>query len=311
MTLKQLTYFIKISETGNLTKAAEALNMSQPPLSYQLKLLEDELGVNLFTRESHAMRITEEGLYLHNKAIQILSLVDRTINEISNLADGRSFQINIGTVTSSGHNFLPKTIKRFKQMNPAANFNIYDGSSIRLQELLQNNVIDIAILREPFPKDMYEHMLLPSSNLNKNYDNDYFVAVGIEDYFDSLDTDDDTIDFAQVLKMPLIVHRRFEDLLNNQARLVSLEVENLCCLNDNISSSIGWATNGLGVAIMPFTSSLLIKDDDKLLVKRIVNPSFYSNMYIVWNKNITLSRHTEAFIEICKDYQFEMDQLIN
>ena len=78
MTLKQLTYFLKIAELGNLTKAAQALNISQPPLSYSLKQLETELGVQLFIRDSHNLKITSEGAYLQDKASQILTLVQST-----------------------------------------------------------------------------------------------------------------------------------------------------------------------------------------------------------------------------------------
>lgn len=64
MTLKQLEYFLAIAETGNITKAAARLNISQPPLSLQLKTLEDELGVELFVREKKKLFITSQGQML-------------------------------------------------------------------------------------------------------------------------------------------------------------------------------------------------------------------------------------------------------
>ena len=108
MTLKQLVYFLKITETGNLTKAAQILHMSQPPLSYQLKLLEDELGVELFVRDARNMHITNEGIYLQDKATQILSLLNKTADEIKKISTTGITNINIGTVTSINHNLLPE-----------------------------------------------------------------------------------------------------------------------------------------------------------------------------------------------------------
>lgn len=301
MTLKQLTYFLKIAETGNLTKAATELNMSQPPLSYQLKLLEDELGVSLFIREPHSMKITDEGVLLRNRSTQILSLVDRTVNELAVFNENQKFMVNIGTVTSSGHNFLPKIIKSFKKEHPLSTFNIYDGSSMYLQELLHNAIIDIAILREPFPVDQFESLRLNSANLNPEYDNDYFVAVGKEKFLSPCTENDNCIDLKDVLNMPLVVHRKFEKILEHQARQIDMRVNNLICKNDSVPSSIEWTLSGTCIAIMPFTSSLLI-GSNKLIVRKIINPSFFSNMYIVWRKDAEFSMHTRAFLEKCIEY---------
>ncbi len=301
MTLKQLTYFLKIAETGNLTKAAAELNMSQPPLSYQLKLLEDELGVSLFIREPHSMKITDEGILLRSRATQILSLVDRTVNELAVFNENQKFMVNIGTVTSSGHNFLPKIIKSFKKEHPLSTFNIYDGSSMYLQELLHNAIIDIAILREPFPVDQFESLRLNSANLNPEYDNDYFVAVGKEKFLSPCTENDNCIDLKDVLNMPLVVHRKFEKILEHQARQIDMRVNNLICKNDSVPSSIEWTLSGACIAIMPFTSSLLI-GSNKLIVRKIINPSFFSNMYIVWRKDAEFSMHTRAFLEKCIEY---------
>lgn len=299
MTLKQLSYFLKIAEIGNLTKASQALNMSQPPLSYQLRQLEEELGVTLFVRESHSMKITDEGIYLQNKAEQILSLVDRTVSEISSFSKDKNFLVNIGTVTSSGHNFLPHAIKEFKELHPMATFNIYDGSSMRLQELLHHSIIDIAIIREPFPADQYESLLLKYSIENSIFDNDFFVVVGNKDHFSANEINTDSVELKRILNLPLVVHRVFEDILISQAKKIGHTINNIICRTDSISSCIEWASSGMGVTIMPYTSSLL-RTDQNLLVKLIVNPSFYSNMYLIWAKDAELNKHTKAFIDMCK-----------
>ena len=118
MTLKQLYYFLKITETGNLTKASKILHMSQPPLSYQLRMLEEELGVTLFVRDARNMQITPEGLYLKDMAIQILGLVDKTIEGMKNISAETSTTINIGMSANSNYNLLPNVIKAFQKKYP-------------------------------------------------------------------------------------------------------------------------------------------------------------------------------------------------
>ena len=118
MTLKQIVYFLKIAETGSLTKASHILHMSQPPLSYQLKLLEDELGVTLFIRDARNLHITNEGIYFQDKAIQIMSLLEKASGEIKNISSSAVINISIGTVTSMNHRLLPKAVGEYKKKTP-------------------------------------------------------------------------------------------------------------------------------------------------------------------------------------------------
>ena len=77
MELKQLVYFLKIAEEGTITEAANKLNMAQPPLSKQMKELEEQLGVKLFERGSRKIRLTSAGQLLHERAEQIFGLSAR------------------------------------------------------------------------------------------------------------------------------------------------------------------------------------------------------------------------------------------
>lgn len=296
MTLKQLTYFLKIAETGNLTKAAQLLHMSQPPLSYQLKALEDELGVELFVRDARNLHITNEGIYLQDKAMHILSLVDKTTDEIRKISSHGIISINIGTVTSINHNLLPEIVSIYKERHPNVVFNIYDGSSFRIMDLLNNSMIDIGILREPFPKDLYSYIPIKNKTFMKEEENDYFVVAGREKVFLNK-TEASTIALEEIIDAPLIIHRRFEEIFLAKCQDIHKKPQNIICRNDNIMSTIEWVDNGLGLGIMPYTSSLLITDPE-IQIKKIVNPSFYSNLYLVWNQDRKLSHSLQEFITL-------------
>lgn len=297
MTLKQLSYFLKIAETGNLTKAAQLLHMSQPPLSYQLKSLEEELGVELFVRDARNMHITNEGLYLQDKASQILSLVDKTSDEIRKISSQSLISINIGTVTSINHNLLPKIVNVYKTKYPNAIFNIYDGSSYRIMELLNNSVIDIGILREPFPKDLYSYIPIKPHQFTNEDENDYFVVAGRADVFPPGTGEAPDINLEAILDSPLIIHRRFEDIFLAKCQEIHKKPETIICRNDNIMSTIEWVDNGLGLGIMPYTSSLLITEPD-IQIKKIIHPSFYSNLYMVWDQGRKLSGPLQEFMKL-------------
>lgn len=274
MTLKQLYYFLKITETGNLTKASKILHMSQPPLSYQLRMLEEELGVTLFVRDARNMQITPEGLYLKDMAIQILGLVDKTIEGVKNISAETSTTINIGMSANSNYNLLPNVIKAFQKKYPNAGFNFYDGTDSHLLEMLNNQLIDVAILRSKFNKSIYEYKKIQTGS---ELDSDHFVAIGTDAY---LTEGDGVISTEELFQCPLILHRRYEDLIDSIGQEHKL-TPNIICKNDNITTSVEWAINGLGVAIMPASSAQMIPSEN-IIIRPIDAESFSADPYIVW-----------------------------
>lgn len=277
MTFKQLNYFLKIAETCNLTKAAQLLNVSQPPLSYQLKLLEDELGVQLFIRDARNMKITNEGIYLQKKASQILTLINQTAEDLKHFSYISPVNINIGAVSSSNHNMLPRIIQTYKQQYPNTIFNIYDGSSMRIQELLDNGIIDLGILREPFNKNLYCGKRIFINRTDTDSD-DYFVAAGKKNLFGNHEGSE--IPLKYLCPMPLVIHRRFEENFVHNCDALNI-TPNIISRNDNIVTSIEWAENGMGIAVMPLSSSLLIQNSD-VVVKKIIDPVSSANLFLIW-----------------------------
>ena len=89
MDLKTLRYFVVVAEELNITRASKILMMSQPPLSNQIKNLEEELNTTLFIRGKRHLELTDEGRYLYQKAKDILLLNDKTINEILLMNKGK------------------------------------------------------------------------------------------------------------------------------------------------------------------------------------------------------------------------------
>jgi len=163
-------------------------------------------------------------------------------------------------------------------------------------DLLNNNVIDFGILREPFNRDLYANMKI---NILPDCEDDYFVAAGKPELFRN--SNDSTITIRELVSYPIILHRRFEDLFLSICSKSDADTPNIMCRNDNIMSSIEWAIGGIGVSLMPFTSSLLI-EPGKLAVKKIVEPSFYSNLYLIWNSKTKLLPASLEFIQLIKSY---------
>jgi DNA-binding transcriptional LysR family regulator len=101
MDIRQLKYFMAIVEEGQISRAAKRLHMAQPPLSLQLKMLEENLGVQLIERTTKSLRLTEAGHALYQRAEQILGLVDTTTKEIREFDQGLRGTLGIGSPPAS------------------------------------------------------------------------------------------------------------------------------------------------------------------------------------------------------------------
>lgn len=296
MTFKQLEYFLTIAKTENITRASEILNISQPPLSLQLKALEDEFQVQLFHRNKKNLTITKKGLLLQERATEILNLVNGTIYDLQAPDSGSETIINIGVISSVSHKLLPNKIAEYKKINPSVHFSIYEGSTTTINDQLTEGYIDIGIIREPF--NMTSCGSLPLKNLNPEIiEMDYFVALGHPSFFDNKDSD--LIDLIDLRGKSLIMQRRYHELWTNNCRKKGF-IPDLFCLNTDASSSIALAEAEAGIAILPY-SSASNNFSHNLISKKITDPTISSDAHLVWSLNRQISPEAKSFIQLFKN----------
>ncbi len=293
MTLKQLEYFLAIAEAGHITAAAKNLNISQPPLSLQLKALEDELGVQLFERDKRNLTITHEGLILKEKAIEILSLVNETVRELQNMGSDAQGTIHIGAIPFACVHLLPERMLRFREDHPNVDFQIFEGNSTRVTEMLEADEVDMGIVREPFNTNIYNSILLKDNSVDDK-DANYFMAVGIPSFFQ--DTESDTLPLIELKGMPLIIHRRYNDMLTNTCRQKGFS-PNIICQNNELASSLSWAEAGIGVALVPNNATVQATGGN-VLIRKIVDPTITAQPYLIWDKSHNISNLAKQFIEL-------------
>ena len=148
--LRLLRYFIAVAEEGHLTKAAQRIGIQQPPLSQQIRVLENELGVTLFNRLPRGMELTESGHALLTDARIILSQVDSTVAGVRRIARGELGRIAVGfTESASLHPFVPNVIRAFRDIAPDVALTVEESSTTDLVALMSQNRIDVAFIRSP------------------------------------------------------------------------------------------------------------------------------------------------------------------
>lgn len=151
MDLKQLEYFVRVAELGSFTKAAVALDVAQPALSRQVRLLEVELRQNLLTRNGRGAVATEAGKLLLEHGRGILHQVERAREELGRVRGALAGRVAVGLPPSVAKVTTVPLIREFRKRMPEGTLSISEGLSASMQESLANGRLDIALLYNAAP----------------------------------------------------------------------------------------------------------------------------------------------------------------
>jgi LysR family transcriptional regulator, nitrogen assimilation regulatory protein len=151
MDLKQIEYFVRVAELGSFTRASVALNIAQPALSRQVRLLEVELRQNLLVRNGRGATPTEAGKMLLEHGRGILHQVERAREDLGRVRGGLAGRVAVGMPTSVAKVLTVPLIRAFRERMPDATLSISEGLSVAMNDALTIGRIDIALLYNPLP----------------------------------------------------------------------------------------------------------------------------------------------------------------
>lgn len=160
MELRHLRYFLEITKDLNMTKAAERLNMSQPPLSRQLKQLEEELGADLFHRNAKTLQLTRAGKVLKDKASALLRNVEDIEKAMKRIGKKGDSWLNIGFVPSTIYGFLPDFLRHYRKSQPQVEISLLELMSQDQMIALKSGAIDVGIGRMMLEDPLIKHEIL-------------------------------------------------------------------------------------------------------------------------------------------------------
>jgi DNA-binding transcriptional LysR family regulator len=147
MDLRQLRYFIAVARERNFTRAAAQLNIAQPPLSRQIQLLEEELGVSLLIRNSRPVRLTDAGRLFYEQALQVLGRVEQMQAATRRVGLHQHSVLNIGFVPSVLYGGLPPLMRKLRQHAQDLDIQMIELMSVQQIEALKEGRIDIGFGR--------------------------------------------------------------------------------------------------------------------------------------------------------------------
>ena len=288
MELRTLRYFVTVAEELNITKAAELLRISQPPLSSQIKNLEEELETQLFVRGKRNLALTDAGKLLYQRAKDILSLSEKASAEILSMNRGMTGTVAIGLVEGMAPDIASEWFSGFLGEHPGVRFRILDGNSDDLIEKMRGGLIDMAVITAP-----YDQLLLNSFQVGQ----EKMVALMNRSH-PLASAEKEILDVSDLVDEPLIVPSRkahieeiqrwFRDLPSNPY---------IICEMDNYLDAAALAGRGIGISIFPQTAYIL---NDSLISREITGPDTTVEYLFVWRKNRQLPGVEERFIDYVK-----------
>ena len=288
MDLKELYNFLKIAEYENITKAANELHIAQPHLTRQIQNLENELGVSLFIREKKRIHITDEGRFLKQQAAQILGLVDKTKEQISEMESGISGTLYIGSIETVGTMYLPQWISGFKSHYPKVHYNLWSGNSTDVIERIEKGLIDIALVRAPFDEDTFDSFPV--------LDEKWIVLINRKHPL--ADNGSSCVSLKELSCEELLVPtQRISEITGwfSQRNLQS----NIICGFSPLMNAVVMAQNNLGIAILPESCKKMLFTDD--VIVKDLSEKMYSTVSFIWRKKYELPGVANRFLEYMRD----------
>lgn len=281
--LRVLNYFLTVVREKTISKAAESLHLSQPTLSKQLKELEEELGVQLFTRGNREITLTEDGRYLVNRGKEILSLVNSTTKNLSN-KEIVSGEIAIGGGETEAIQFIAETVRRLSEEQTDLKIHLYSGNADDVSEKLDKGILDFGVVIDPVEKKKYDYLTLPRTDrwgllLHKNHPYADKHAISPEDlqslplFVSSQSLVDDQIGewLGKNLDSYQIIGTY--NLLYNAAIMVKEGIGCALCIDGIIN------TQGTELTFIP------------------LKPDLEASLNIIWKKDHLLSKAASAFLK--------------
>src|SRR5918994_1987388 len=265
MELRRLRYFMAVAEELSFNRAAQRLHISQPPLSNQIKQLEEELGVQLFKRSNRGVRLTEAGELLLEEVRRIFIQLEQTTRLVDRVGSGKVGRLSLGFVPSATNEVLPRLLYEFRRRFPDVELFLHEMMPEQVVQGLHSRQIDVGFFYLPF--------------------------------------DDSSLHIRPVSREPFIVARRYEmpglygqvTEICRQAGFTPRAVQKDVWLMQTI---VGLVASGLGVALVP--ASLRNFRRNGVLYKTVRHLSPTVDLGVVWRRSDS-SAVLSTFLEVMEE----------
>lgn len=287
MELRHIRYFLVLAEERSFTKAADRLLIAQPPLSRQIKDLEEELGVELFNRSSRGVILTEAGEKFRQYALQIEHLSNQSVEVVREMKKGLQGTLYLASVEGQAPHLISQWIAGFHRQFPHVEFNLWNGNSDDVLQRLQNDLCDLAVIVGPYNEENLQgHLVFEEP----------WVAM-IPTSHPLAQENGDTIDLEKLAPYELIIpsrHSRLQEITDWFAQ--KNITPKIICRMAHVLNACELTEQNVGIAIYPAAASIYA-DSSKVITKRLIEPAVTASYFLMQKKDKKLSLVAEEFMD--------------
>lgn len=290
MELRHIRYFLALAEEQNFTRAAERLCIAQPPLSRQIKDLEEELGAELFFRTAKGVRLTEAGEKFRQYALQIEHLSNQSVEVIKEMNKGLQGTLYLATVEGRAPHLISEWVAGFHRLYPHVDFNLWNGNSDDVLSRLKNGLCDLAMIVGPYDQEGLEGMFV--------YEEPWVAMFSADHPLASLPGD--SVPLKELAPYDLIIPSRQSRLQEITGWFTSDGMKpKVICRMSHILNAYELCGQNVGVAIYP-AAAAVYSDEKKVIARKLIEPEVSASYYLtrIMGKTQTLvAKEFWAFVE--------------
>ncbi|SDG41619.1 LysR family transcriptional regulator [Paraburkholderia phenazinium] len=290
--LRHLRYFRAVAEELSFTRAADRLCIAQPPLSQQIRQLEDDLGVQLIERTERPLRLTDAGKHFLRRSTEILSSVQSAVDEVRRVGRGMTGTLSIGFAGSAMYNFLPDIVNAYRDLYPEIALTFDEMLAGQIEEALEARRIDVGFSRPGIdaPDKVQQRLLLEEPLV---------VAVSERHPLSARSS----VPVQALNEQDAILYPRYPkpsltDLVLEQLERAAVRL-NLVQEAGNLQTAMGLVAAGVGITFVPASVAQHRRSGVRFLP---VDPQIlFSPMTVVWLKDST-SAALRNFLAIVENH---------
>ncbi len=291
MELRLLRYFLTVAKEQNFTKAAEQLHITQPTLSRQMTALEEDLGVMLFVRGGRSVTLTDEGILLKRRALEILELEEKTLEELGSGEKPVTGTVTVGCGEFAAVETLAQICDMYRKKYPGVQIRLHTATADSVYEMMNRGLVDIGLFMEPVDTQEMDYIRIADSD-------SWVVGMRPDDPL----AKKKRIEKADLLDKPLILPER----VNVQSEFANWFGRDFDRLQVSFLSNLGtnagiMAMYGLGYPVSIAGAARYWRDD--LIVQRELYPQITASTVIAWRRNIPYSQAVKRFIEEIRAFE--------
>lgn len=283
MDLRQMEYFQMVCRLNNLTRAAERLHVAQPAISVAMQKLEEELGVQLFSRSQKQFTLTTEGQIFLARVEDILSRTQDAILEMHEYRELRKGTIKLGVPPMIGSYLFPHIFAGFKQVYPSLDLSVIEEGSLAIRSMLERDELDLGIVITCHMSPLLQSELITSGEILVCL-SPFHPLAGVE-----------KVDFAQLRQEPFILLK--EDTYHRQVILQQCKRHNfepnIILASSQIDTIRGLVARGVGIS---FLFDVVARKDPQIQCVPLSEP-LCIEIGLAWKKDRYFSKASQAFLD--------------